>query len=88
MAPRDGLEPPTYWLQVPRDFSRAWTISSPVPRRGEGVGRFPRPVRETHRGDGVRACALVSAPSPPIGPTGEGLAQGCRSPHPAGGRFP
>jgi hypothetical protein len=47
MAPRDGLEPPTYWLQVPRNFFRAWTISSPVPRRGEGVGRFPRPVRET-----------------------------------------
>ena len=45
VAPRDGLEPPTYWLQVPRDFSRAWTISSPVPLRGEGVGRFPRPVR-------------------------------------------
>jgi hypothetical protein len=44
MAPRDGLEPPTYWLQVPRNFFRAWTISSPVPRRGEGVGRFPRPA--------------------------------------------
>ena len=42
MAPRDGLEPPTKWLQVPWYFYQAWTISSPVPNtRDEGVGRFP-----------------------------------------------
>jgi len=46
MAPRAGLEPATYWLQGPRDFSRAWTISSPVPpiKEDEGVGRFPHPA--------------------------------------------
>jgi len=42
MAPRDRLELPTKWLQVPWYFHQAWTISSPVPIPwAEGVGRFP-----------------------------------------------
>jgi len=31
MAPRVGLEPTTYWLQVPSYFYKAWTISLPCP---------------------------------------------------------
>jgi hypothetical protein len=74
LAPWAGLEPATYWLQAPRDFSRAWTISSPVPPKweSEGVGRFPRPAHMAR--SGVRACALVSAPSPRPNRPG-GLAQ-------------
>lgn len=31
VAPEEGLEPPTWWLQDSPYFYWAWTISSPVP---------------------------------------------------------
>jgi len=74
VAPWAGLEPATYWLQAPRDFSRAWTISSPVPpRMGERGCRALPPFRA--RGT-VRSTSLRSSlcTFPAAGPAG-GLAQ-------------